>query len=50
MVLLTATSAKVDYAVFHLKEKQGLHLQSGFSEVVLLCSTVKIQDQNLTTT
>lgn len=50
MVLLTATSEKVDYAIFHLKEKQHLHLQSDFSEVILQCSTVKIEDQNLTTT
>lgn len=41
-VVLTATSAKVDYAIFHLKEKQLLHLQSDFSEVILLCSAVKI--------
>lgn len=49
MMLQTATRAKVHYAIFHLKEKQHLHLQSDFSEVILLCSAVKIQDQNLTT-
>ena len=35
MVLLTVTSEKVDYAIFHLKEKQHLNLQSDFSEVIL---------------
>lgn len=39
MVLLTASSAKADYAVICLEEKQ--HLQSDLTEIFLLCSTVE---------
>lgn len=39
MVPLTASSAKADYAIICLEEKQ--HLKSDLSEVFLLCSTVE---------
>lgn len=41
-MVLIAMSAKVDYAIFYLKEKQHLHLQPDFSEGILPLSTVKL--------
>lgn len=42
VMLLIVTSAKVDYAIFHLKKPQHLHLQPNFDEGILLFSTVKL--------